>query len=128
MNRAEHAQQVRYSSQFNSPFAAVLCAAATARQLAQEKNIPESAALCNVIYGRPAEKPRPRSLDAAHSVFDRLNYVDDDEVVQAVRDTISLAFATQKFQFLYNGVKCESRRSRIRVLSRMIWDELNNPG
>lgn len=66
-------------------------------------------------------KPRPRRNWRKAWVTDRLSEVLDVEVKQAVLETVRRSKRVHRLEFCYKDVSDESRRTRIRILSRIIW-------
>lgn len=66
-------------------------------------------------------QPRPRRNWRKAWVTDRLSEVLDVEVKQAVLETIRHSKRIHELDFCYNLVQDEPRRTRVRILSRIIW-------
>ena len=111
-------------------FAATMLVAKLARNLADKYDnlILHSEALTWVLTG---ERPMiiddngklNKSIISNNKSYmdDLLCSVDDDEVCDAVRDSISHSNTCQNLVYLYNEITEEPRRARVRVLTRMIW-------
>lgn len=69
------------------------------------------------------ENGRYRSRERTDAL-DRVKYIDDREVRDAVYATIRDSRANSHLIYNYNGVQDASKRSRIRVVSNIVWDQL----
>lgn len=61
---------------------------------------------------------------AQNYVEDRLLYIDDLEVRDAVRSSIQQSKHSNHLIYCYNNTNNEGQRARVRVLCNIIWDEL----
>lgn len=123
----------QYVQALGSKFAAIVYVSKLARQRAKSVDncILESEALSWVLTGieplavskwRKGLLNRKRLRD--RYAEDRLMYVEDNDVRDAVALTIQESQRSSHLIYLYNNVKDESRQARVRILSRMIWDEM----
>ena len=60
-------------------------------------------------------------IDKFQSETDYLNYVADRAVVLSVRETLNNAISRKNLTYIYLGDLEEFQKSRIRVISNMIW-------
>lgn len=124
----------RYVSNFGSRFAAVVYVSELARTRAKRAHnrILESEAISWVLTG---DKPQilnnmehanmPRSRLKLDYILDKLCYVEDIDVRDAVCSTLKYSIQASHLIYVYNNIKDVYRQSRIRVLSNMLWDELH---
>lgn len=116
-----------------SPYAAVNYISSEARKLASKYDnvILHSEAIDWVITG---EKPKIISgvgklstkLNYVKSYIDEiLCYVDDASVCESVRYSIDASRSSNHLIYVYKDVPDESRQARVRVLTRMIWYNLD---
>ena len=59
-------------------------------------------------------------------VYDILNYVDDKDVCKSVKNSIHLSTTSKNLTYVYTSGLTDSQKSRIRVLTRIIWYKLLN--
>lgn len=114
------------SEQLGSSFAATMYIAAEARKLAESYDnvISHSEALNWVVTGvRPTilDRINVTEIHTDTSKLDILNYIDDEEVKAAVRCSYEASCRSRNLVYEYNQVSDESRQTRIRVITRLIW-------
>lgn len=124
----------RYVSNFGSRFAAVVYVSELARIHAKRAHnrILESEAISWVLTG---DKPQilnnmehantSRSRLKLDYILDKLCYVEDIDVRDAVYSTLKYSIQASHLIYVYNNIKDVYRQSRVRVLSNMLWDELH---
>lgn len=105
------------------PYYAVIEIAQNAREIASEldNRITVSSALDFAARGLvpdPKDYPDHR-LDR---VKDYLVYVDDRDVKNAVIDSYEESLKKFHLVFIYNNIDDEPRRSRVRIILRILWD------
>lgn len=118
---------------YGSPYAAVMCIAKTARNIAEscDNAISHSSALNWVVTGdTPKNLLRPEAhmsyRDRCYSnALDRLNYVDDLAVKESVFCTILNSREEGHLIYSYKDNLSDSQKSRVRILSNIIWEEAN---
>lgn len=116
-------------------FAAIMYISQVARHRAKSVHncITESQAISWVITGIEPESLKPnlakwhkrRIMDILYAE-DRLLYIEDKEVADAVRETVMSARKTNNLVYSYKEVCDESRKARVRILSQLIWDEMRH--
>lgn len=57
-------------------------------------------------------------------IEDRLCYIEDAAVRNAVRDSISESQSIYHLIYTYNNIQDENKKARVRILCNMIWDEV----
>lgn len=109
-------------------FEATMMVAGLARSLANkyDNRILHSEALTWILTGE-----RPDIIDGHGNIKQirhRISYlddilceVDDEEVCEAVRQSISQSNYQQNLVYLYNNITDDPRKARVRILCRMIW-------
>lgn len=105
------------------PYYAVIEIAQNAREIASEldNRITVSSALDFAAQGLvpdPKDYPDHR-LDR---VKDYLTYVDDRDIKNAVIDSYEESLKKFHLVFIYNNIDDEYRRSRVRIILRILWD------
>ena len=123
----------QFEKALGSKFAAIVYVSKLARHRAKSVDncITESQAISWVITGvKPAniesymkEKKRRETADLTYAE-DRLLYIEDKEVKEAVRLTITMSREQKHLIYNYNDICDEPRKARVRILSSMIWDEM----
>lgn len=126
---------MQYIQALGSNFAAIVYVSKLARHRAKSVDncITESQAISWVITGvRPKRveeylkyKKLRQTADIRYAE-DRLLYIDDIEVREAVRQSITMSREQGHLIYSYNSIVSEPRRARVRILSNMIWDEMRN--
>lgn len=129
----QHALFEKYVKALGSKFAAVVYVSKLARQRAKSVDncILESEALSWVLTGVEPKavaiwRTRKNKKEELAKVYakDRLMYVEDIDVRSAVEDSIDESIKGSHLIYLYNNVRDKDRQARVRILSRMIWDEM----
>lgn len=114
-----------------SKFAAVNYLAKQARiNLKQVNNtILDSQALSWALTGKQPEIHPDRKSVGDDFITIKLNYldellcyVDDEEVCESVVDSFYESLEKRHLIYVYNNDLDESRKARVRILTRMIWD------
>lgn len=99
-----------------------------ARELAKEydNTIFHSEAISCLING---VKPEPRYVFRdeyeATVIKEMFCYIDDISVKNAVYDSFYKSKHCNNLVYMYNDITDEPRKSRVRVLTRMLWYQLN---
>lgn len=98
-----------------------------ARKLSAEcdNSILHSQAISSVVRGDAVEK-MPHIQEAqdeyeARYIRDMFCYIADKEVCNAVYDSYYDSKKQKHLIYVYNSIQDEPRRSRVRVLTRMLW-------
>mgnify|MGYP004655945107 FL=1 len=109
-------------------YQAVRCIASLARSLVKQydNRILDSEALSWILTGERPDiidddgnlKPHKSTISYMDDI---LSSVDDDEVVDAVKCSISESKKQENLVYLYNNISDSSRQTRVRVLVRIIW-------
>lgn len=115
---------------YGSKFAAINYVSKWARYLAQEygDSILHSSALNWIITGN-----RPRRFNKISSMYsyqdmmydtalDLLNYIDDEEVSDAVFRSVMHSREENHLIYEYNNIYDDPRQARIRILTKIIWN------
>lgn len=129
----DNTQFNKYVKACGSKFAAIMYVSKLARRRmkAVDNCIPESKALLWIVTGieppavaewRDAKAHRVDRIESY--VEDRINYIDDIDVRKAVARSIEQSKQANHLIYRYQGVPDTCRRARVRILCRMIWDEL----
>lgn len=123
------------TNQLGSPYAAVNYISSEARKLANKYDniILHSEAIDWVVTGEMPDilknnkyKRIPHRKSNLRSYMDELlSYVDDEAVCESVRYSIYASKSSNHLIYVYKDVSDESRQTRVRVLTRMIWYNLN---
>lgn len=66
-------------------------------------------------------RARYSGIDKFNSEIDYLNYVSDKDVVLSVRETLNESVLHKNLTYIYLGELQESQKSRIRVISNILW-------
>lgn len=74
-----------------------------------------------VIHTRPSEA-YPRGCYGLTSLEDMLSYVDDESVKQSVEISYDRSVKGNHLIYFYNKDLDPSRKARVRILTRMAWD------
>lgn len=119
--------------QLGSAYAAVNYISSEARKLASKYDdlILHSEAIEWIVTGK-----KPKILSNISKVCNRSNYVksyidevlcyvDDNNVCESVRYSINASKSSNHLIYVYKDVPDPSRQARVRVLTRMIWYDLN---
>lgn len=129
-----------YDSKFNmyvqalgSNYAAILYISGVARRRMKRVNncISESEAISWIITGVEPKHLQQKldyvkyrkNIDIIYA-NDRLLYIEDKEVREAVKETILISKKERHLIYKYKDVFDESRKARVRILSNLIWDEM----
>ena len=105
------------------PYAAVMAIADKTREVCDslDNRINCSTALdyvCKGLTPDPKDFPDHR-LDR---VKDYISYVDDAEIRTAIIDSYEASLKKYNLVFIYNSIEDEYKRSRIRIILRILWD------
>lgn len=123
----------QYVKACGSKFAAIMYISKICRRrmIRVENCIPEAKALSWVITGQEPEAVsqwRAGKLNKVDTALlyaeDRLLYIEDKDVQDAVLTSIRESRKVEHLIYHYNKVHDECRRGRVRVLCNMIWDEM----
>lgn len=103
----------------------------SARQLADSvgNHILHSQALTSIIQDKPIDK---NVVNWRYNKFNNnevnefLSDIDDVDVSNAVYDSIHISNEKRHLIYRYNNISDEGRRARIRILTRMLYDNLRN--
>ena len=98
----------------------------SARELANkcDNTILHSKAITCIISGvkPPREYIRDYRDEYEGSIIKELFcYIDDKEICDAVYDSYFKSKSANNLKYVYNSISDESRRTRVRVLTRMLW-------
>lgn len=101
----------------------------TARSLAMEcdNKVLHSQAITHVINGtEPAHQFVHDFRDEyeAYQIRDLFCSIDDEEICNAVYDSFYASKKNKNLIFIYNDITDEPTKSRVRVLTRMLWYKL----
>ena len=122
-------------SERTNRYAAVYMIAKEARRRAEKCNnlISHAEALSWVLTGNKPET-LVRAERRGQSMFDDSNIqdfvdsyislVDDCEVAEAARDSINQTLHESNLVYMYSKIQDEPRRSRVRIITRMLWDKI----
>lgn len=123
------------SDQYGSPYAAANAAANAARDLVKlyDNKILDSEAISWCITGEApkilatmqSNKSIPYERYVSYQIDELLNYVEDPDVVESVRISFRESTIARHLIYVYNSRMDEPRRTRVRVLTRMIWYEFH---
>ena len=124
------------TAKLGNPYAAVNYIAASARKLAAKYNnlILDSEAINWLVTdNKPAILNKQHTIstkgDYVRSYVDEmLSYVDDTDVCDSVRYSINTSRDANHLIYVYTNVPDEFRQARVRILTRMIWYNLNLSG
>ena len=110
-------------SEVVGPYLAVLEVANNAREIASslDNRITDASALDFAAKGLlpdPKDYPDHR-LDRVKSYID---YIDDKEIKQSIIDSYEESLKKYHLCYIYNNIEDEPRRSRIRIILRILWD------
>lgn len=122
-------------SERTNRYAAVYMIAKEARRRAEKCNnlISHSEALTWVLTGNKPEtlvraERRGQSMSGNSNIEDfidsYLSLVDDREVADAARDSIQQTLREANLVYMYINIQDEPRRSRVRIITRMLWDQI----
>lgn len=105
------------------PYRATLVIAENAREIAisLDNRITDASALDFAARGLlpdPKDYPDHR-LDRVKSYID---YIDDKEIKQSIIDSYEESLKKYHLCYIYNNIEDEPRRSRIRIILRILWD------
>ena len=116
-----------------SRYAATTFVAKEARKLANQYNnvISHAEALSWIISGKPPKiisnykkVLKIREKGSLNVAYNMLSNVQDEEVKESVLESIRRSNKADHLIYVYIDVYDEHRQSRIRILTRMIWDEM----
>lgn len=122
-----------YVNAFGSKFAAIMYVSKLARKRRKECEycITESQALAWVISGvEPIEvslwRSREKEREDAKTLCmqDRIMYIEDKLIRDAVEVSINLSLEAGHLIYRYKGLSNPYQKARVRIICRMIWDEL----
>lgn len=125
----------QYVDKYGSPFSAVQQIAKEARFRAESNDniIMHSEAISWVISGNKPDilnrytTRRARRVNAYISIIDDvLSEVDDEDVCNAVRESIKTSKNVNHLIYMYKSVHGEDRQARVRILTRIVWYKLHN--
>lgn len=122
------------ADKIGSPFAAVNYIAQSARKKRQEvdNRILESEAITWAVTGIQPKlrKKIPKVADWYNlSLIDEvLSYVDDEQVAISVRESYNESAKVHHLIYCYHKGLDESRKARVRILTRMIWYNIQQEG
>lgn len=123
----------KYEEAFGSKFAAInyVSLVARRRRASVDNCISESQALAWVVTGiEPADIAIYRESKKLEKerinmyIEDRLCYIEDVAVKDAVRITIQESSEKRHLIYNYNNILDECVKARVRIISNMVWDEL----
>lgn len=105
------------------PYAATLVIAQNAREIANslDNRITDASALDYAAKGLipdPKDYPDHR-LDR---VKDYISYINDSEIRAAIIDSYEESLNKYHLVYIYNNIIDESRKSRIRIIMNILWD------
>lgn len=124
---------IKFEQALGSKFAAIVYVSKLARRRAKSVHncITESQAISWVITGVIPERvilylQRKKLQETADIRYaeDRLLYVEDVGVRDAVHETIQTSRESGHLIYSYKDVFDEPRKARVRILSNIIWDEM----
>ena len=122
----------KYEAAFGSTFAAIKYVSLLARKRCDEVHhcITESQALAWVVTGQEPISVIQYKLDAAkrierakHYVDDRISYIDDIEIREAVKHSINESKRSGHLIYCYNNIWELNKQARVRIISNIVWDE-----
>lgn len=122
------------ADKMGSPFAAINYIAKSARVKRQQvdNRILESEAITWALTGiQPQLRERVHTVDEWYNISyldEVLSYVDDEQVADSVRESYSESARTHHLIYCYHSSLDESRKARVRVLTRMIWYNIQQEG
>jgi len=112
-----------------SKFQDIISVAVSARERSKncEYHILDSQALTWVLRG--IKPPKGRSIKVSSTItsyeqnylVEVLSSIDDYEIIDSVKDSFYKSKAEQHLIYEYNQIVDEPRKSRVRVLTRMVW-------
>lgn len=124
----------KYIQSYGSKFAAIMYISSVARKLrcSVDNCISESCALTWAVTGEvPAcviqwrkQKSRKRNV-YTEFIKDKLCYIDDVEVRDAVDASIRLSRSEFHLIYEYQEIRDENKKARVRIICNMIWDDLH---
>ncbi len=133
MMHIEEFNELCKEKQFSTVYEGVMWVAVEARKKANQTGnlLLHSEAIDWVLTGKEPEvikilqdkKKQRKSFTRAY-LEEILSYVDDKEVCRSVKDSIYESKKCNHLIYIYKDVQDDSRRARIRVLTRMIWYHL----
>ena len=123
----------QYEKACGSKFAAIMYVSKLARHRMKlvDNCIPESKALLWIVTG--IEPPaviawrdnQARKADRVESyVQDRIYYIEDTEIRTAVEYSIEQSKLAKHLIYRYKSISDPYKKARVRILCKMIWDEL----
>ena len=123
-------------SERTNRYAAVYMIAKEARRRAEKCNnlISHAEALSWVLTGTKPEtlvraEMRGQSMSDNSNIQDfidsYISLVDDREVAEAARDSINQTIREANLVYMYSKIQDEPRRSRVRIITRMLWDQIS---
>lgn len=119
----------RLLDQFDSPYKVVNYVANKARNVAKQCNykILDSEAISWVLNGEDDValdniiRRCKRRYTGKYQIDDILNYIDDEQVCEAVKESITNSRRLHHLIYIYKDVSDEPRKSRVRILTNMLW-------
>ena len=129
----EYFRELKENECNNSVFMAVNTVAKRARQKMVDTNgmILESKAISWVLTGESPKIPTRTSIEITDHVeyltseeylHELLCTVEDESVVESVRATFEASQRANHLIYCYNHSLDEPQRSRVRILSKIVWD------
>lgn len=120
------------ADKLGSPFSAIHYISQSARKKREEVDysILESEAITWVLTGvAPKLRARHRFNRLSMPLIDELlSYVDDEEVSQSVRTSYEESMKAHHLIYHYHNNLDDNRKSRVRILTRMIWYNIEQEG
>lgn len=120
---------------FGNRFMAVIDIADSARKEVNKSYgfLSGSQALAKVCTGHVPDKMKHNTKDPSsylnrclYEIDDYLTQVSDEDVKQAVRDSLILSFKYHYLIYDYKEITQLERQSRVRILCNILWDKLLN--
>lgn len=124
----------KYVAAFGNRFAATRYVAQLARYRRNSVNccISEAQALSWVVSGvEPAEinvyyQRRQEYINRKKSyINDRILYIEEKDIHDAVQESMQESTKAHHLIYKYNDIKDKYKKSRVRIICNMIWDELS---
>lgn len=114
-------------------FAAVRCIAKSARKLAKESEyaILDSSALAAILRKKHPKDIERRIKNLKDTEADRvldniLDYINDMDVLESVIASMKESVKNRNLVYVYNEIKSEDTRARVRILCKIIWEDLHS--
>lgn len=90
-----------------------------------DNKILHSEAITCVVRGA---EPDPKHIYddeyEAETIREMFCYIEDQEVCNAVYDSFFASKEANNLKYIYNDIQSEPIKARIRILTRMLWDQL----